>query len=72
MSSWDEDAANIAAEQAGDELEVMWTYEQLAQWFYKYYLACGYKRLGRIITATAKEMGILEDVQQKKQSDYQP
>ena len=72
MPNWDEDAANTAAEQAGDELEVMWTYEQLAQWMCKYYLACGYKRLGRIITTTAKEMGILEDVQQKKQSDYQP
>ena len=71
MSNWDEDSANAAAEEAGDALDVNCHFEELAQWMYKYYLACGYKRLGRIMVSTASEMGILEDVQQKKQSDYQ-
>ena len=71
MPNWDEDSANAAAEEAGDELDVMWNFEELAKWMYKYYLACGYKRLGRIMVATSMDMGILADVQQKKQSDYQ-
>lgn len=71
MSQWNEDAANLASDEAGEELDVMWTFEDLAKWIHKYVQACGYKRLGRIITATAKDMEILDDVQQKKQTDYE-
>lgn len=71
MPEWNEAAAEKAATDAEDELTNIETFEDIAKWWYKYYQATGHRRLGRIILASAKEMGILKDVEQKRQSDYQ-
>ncbi|GAI66630.1 unnamed protein product [marine sediment metagenome] len=70
MFGWNEAAAEKAATDAEDELTNIETFEDMVKWWFKYYLATGHKRLGRIMLTSAKEMGILKDVEQKRQSDY--
>lgn len=71
MAEWNEQAANDAATEAREELTTNEDFTDIAQWWNKYYLAAGHKRLGRVILDIAREMDILGDMEQKKQSDYQ-
>ena len=46
---------DLAAEEAAKELNPGWTAQELAQWWAKWYLKAGHKRLGRLIVALTKK-----------------
>jgi len=46
---------DLAAEEAAQELNLSWTAQELAQWWAKWYLKAGHKRLGRLIVVMAKK-----------------
>lgn len=43
-----------AAEAAKKELKATWTAKQVAEWWKKWFMKAGHKRLGRILVAMAK------------------
>lgn len=49
---------DLAAEEAAKELDPGWTAQELAQWWAKWYMKTGHKRLGRLIVALSAKKEI--------------
>lgn len=52
--TWDKEFAETAAKQAEGEFDPTWTAVEVRAWWFKFYMACGHKALGRILLVAAK------------------
>ncbi len=72
MNDWNQEAADRACNQAESELVDLMDkdFEAVCLWWYKYYMACGHKALGRLLVSQVKETDLINRAEQLKQDNF--